>query len=130
MAARKGARTTPQKPAAETAPPETVPADPQGAPEQPPAAAAPPEAATPPPEGGSGSAEHAAPAPTAENGGDGEPSAAAPAPTYVVTAAAVVLRTAAGSDQYLYRGAPVVESAFEAASIAHAREVDLIGPIE
>ena len=45
---------------------------------------------------------------------------------YTVTGAAVVLRTDDGSERYLYRGAPVDDSAFSKDSIKHAVSVGLI----
>lgn len=45
---------------------------------------------------------------------------------YMVTGAAVVLRTDDGSERYLYRGAPVDDSAFSKDSIKHAVSVGLI----
>ena len=45
---------------------------------------------------------------------------------YMVTGAAVVLRTDEGAERYLYRGAPVDDSAFSKDSIKHAISVGLI----
>lgn len=45
---------------------------------------------------------------------------------YTVTGAAVVLRTDDGAERYLYRGAPVDDSAFSKDSIKHAVSVGLI----
>lgn len=48
-------------------------------------------------------------------------------PSLVVLGAAVVLRTADGSDRYLYAGAPIVAAQFDKASIKHATSIGLIG---
>ena len=45
---------------------------------------------------------------------------------YTVTGPAVVLRTDDGAERYLYRGAPVDDSAFSKDSIKHAVSVGLI----
>ncbi|MGV8912235.1 MAG: hypothetical protein ACOH14_06405 [Rhodoglobus sp.] len=45
---------------------------------------------------------------------------------YVVTGAAVILRTEDGGERYLYRGAPIDSGAFAKESIKHAVSVGLI----
>lgn len=49
---------------------------------------------------------------------------------YTVTGAAVVLRTDDGAERYLYRGAPVDDSAFAKHSIKHAVSVGLIEKVK
>lgn len=50
--------------------------------------------------------------------------------THEVTAAAVVLRTKAGSSQYIYQGAPLDADAFTEESVAHALAMGLIAEME
>lgn len=50
--------------------------------------------------------------------------------THEVTAAAVVLRTKAGSSQYIYQGASVDADAFSEESVAHAVSMGLIAEAE
>lgn len=50
--------------------------------------------------------------------------------THEVVGGAVVLRTLAGSSQYLYRGAGFDASAFTEASVSHAAAVGLIREVE
>jgi transcription elongation GreA/GreB family factor len=45
---------------------------------------------------------------------------------YIVKGAAVVLRSDDGAERYLYRGAPVDDSAFSKESVKHAVSVGLI----
>lgn len=44
-----------------------------------------------------------------------------------VTGAAVVLRTADGSERYLYKNSPLNPAQFTEASITHAKDLGLIG---
>lgn len=49
--------------------------------------------------------------------------------THVVTGAAVVLRTlssAGGGEQYLYKGAPIVDGVYRQDSLKHAEDIGLI----
>lgn len=45
---------------------------------------------------------------------------------HVVTGAAVVLQVRGGGERYLYRGAPVPENVYLAASVKHGVEVGLL----